>query len=135
MTKKLLLVDFENIQDVDLSAFDNSFHIVIFVGASQKTLPTNLVIKNQKLGSRLEWKQVEGNGKNALDLCIAYELGKIFEKEPQAECIILSKDKGFKPLLDDLKKKSRNCKRIESLPEHKPADKSSTLPAAKKVQK
>lgn len=99
---------------------------------SQKTIPTRLVIKNQRLGSRLEWKQVEGNGKNALDLCIAYELGKIFEQEPKAECVILSKDKGFKPLLDDLKKKSRNCKRIESLQEMAAPDKP---PAPKKAGK
>ena len=115
MTKKLLLVDFENVQQVDLSKLDGSFHIVIFIGINQKTLPITLVIKNQKLGNRLEWKQVEGNGKNALDFYIAYELGKIFEKEPQSECIILSKDKGFNPLINSLKKKGRNCKRIETL--------------------
>jgi len=107
------------VQKVDLSKIDGSFHILIFVGANQKNIPTNLVIKSQNLGSRLEWKQVEGTGKNALDFCIAYELGKAFEKEPGMECIILSKDKGFKPLLEGLKKKGRSCKRIESLSELK----------------
>ncbi|MCK5556420.1 MAG: hypothetical protein KAI76_09295 [Alphaproteobacteria bacterium] len=113
--KNLLLVDFENVQQVDLSKLDGSFHIIIFVGANQKNIPTALVIKNQKLGNRLEWMQIEGNGKNALDFCIAYELGKVFEKEPQLECVILSKDKGFEPLLNNLKKKGRKCKRVETL--------------------
>jgi hypothetical protein len=128
LTKKLLLIDFENVQEIgDLSKVPGSFHIVVFVGAHQKKFSADLVIKNQNLGSRLEWKQIEGNGKNALDFCIAYELGEFFKAydlrdvsrkgEAQPECVILSGDKGFDPLLVGLKKKGRNCKRVKSLQE------------------
>lgn len=72
-------------------------------------------MKSQPLGSRLEWRQIEGNGSNALDFVIAYNLGEIFDKTPNAICFILSKDKGFDPLLVMLKKKNRNCTRIENI--------------------
>jgi len=117
---RLLFVDFENVQKVvDLAKIDSSFNIVIFVGENQKSLSFDLVIKSQKLGSRLEWKQVEGNGKNALDFFIAYQMGKTFEKDARAECVILSKDKGFDPLIKHLNKAQRKCRRIEDLKELK----------------
>jgi uncharacterized LabA/DUF88 family protein len=129
MSQKFLLVDFENIQQVDLSKFDTAYKIIIFIGINQKSIATSLVMKNQHLGSRLEWKQVDGNGKNALDFYIAYELGKIFVKDPQTECVILSKDTGFKPLVDSLAKEGRLCRRIESLHElKKPATEKTTPP-------
>ncbi len=115
MTNKLLLVDFENVQQVDLSRLDASYEVIIFVGASQKNIPIELVANAQKLGSRVDWQRVEGNGSNALDFYIAMHLGRILEKSPDLECIILSKDKGFEPLLRYLNKAGLKCKRINSL--------------------
>ena len=43
MTQKLLVVDFENVQQVDLARLDDSFQRIIFVGAAQKSLPIELV--------------------------------------------------------------------------------------------
>ena len=60
MTNKLLLVDFENVQQVDLSKLDSSYQVIIFVGASQKNIPIDLVTNAQKLGSRVVWQKVEG---------------------------------------------------------------------------
>lgn len=131
MTRKLLLVDFENVQSIDLMKVDASVQIVIFLGAEQKKLPADLVAKSQKLGSRLELKQVEGQGRNALDFHIAYHLGRALEKDPATECVILSKDKGFDPLLKSLEKEGRHCRRIESLADlKKPAAKTRKAPLA-----
>jgi hypothetical protein len=47
MSEKLLLVDFENVQQVDFSCLDSSFSISIFVGASQKNVPFELVTESQ----------------------------------------------------------------------------------------
>ncbi len=120
MTHKLLLVDFENVQQVDLSRLDGSFHVVIFVGSSQKNVPIDLVASAQKLGDRVEWQRVEGNGSNALDFYIAFQLGRVIEKSPTIHCIVLSKDKGFDPLLRHLNKNGLKCKRINSLLELEP---------------
>jgi PIN domain-containing protein len=120
MTQKLLLVDFENVQQVDLARLDDSFQIIIFVGAAQKSIPIELVTHAQKLGSRIEWQRVDANGSNALDFFIACQLGRVLERSLQLQCIVLSKDKGFDPLLRHLNKTGLQCKRLNSLLELDP---------------
>jgi hypothetical protein len=120
MPNKLLLVDYENVQQIDLSRLDNTTHVLIFVGASQKTVPVELVMATQQLGSRIEWQKVEGNGNNALDFHIACHLGRLLETSPATKCIVLSKDKGFDPLLRQLNKSGLKCLRINSLMELNP---------------
>jgi PIN domain len=103
-----------------LSRLDDSFQIIIFVGASQKNIPIDLVKNAQRFGERIKWQRIDGSGKNALDFFIACQLGRVFETSPQLYCIVLSKDKGFDPLLQHLKKNGLNCKRINSLMELEP---------------
>ena len=133
MTKKLLIVDFENVQQVDLARLDEGTNIIIFVGASQKTVPIELVTSAQKLGARVEWQKVEGNGRNALDFHIACHLGRVIERSPQLHCIVLSKDKGFDPLLRQLNKTGLKCQRINSLIELDPKSASVDDPSYKRV--
>jgi hypothetical protein len=118
--RNLLLIDFENIQKVDLTLLNESFQVMIFVGASQKSVPIELVTEAQKLGSRAEWHRVDAHGSNALDFFIACELGRAVERASKLHCIILSKDKGFDPLLRHLNKSGLSCKRINSLLELDP---------------
>ena len=120
MTQKLLLVDFENVQQIDLARLDDSFQIIIFVGTAQKSIPIELVTNAQKLGSRIEWQRVDASGSNALDFFIACQLGRVLEKSPQLQCLVLSKDKGFDPLLRHLNKTGLKCKRLNSLLELDP---------------
>jgi hypothetical protein len=120
MNPKLLLVDFENVQQIDLARLDDSFHIVIFVGAVQKSIPIDLVTQAQKLGSRIEWLRMDAVGSNALDFFIACHLGRVLERSLKQECIVLSKDKGFDPLLRHLNKLGLKCKRLNSLLELDP---------------
>jgi len=131
--QKLLLVDFENVQQVDLARLDGSMNVIIFLGASQKAIPIELVTSAQKLGAHLEWQKVEGNGSNALDFHIACHLGRVLEKSPQFHCIVLSKDKGFDPLLRELNKIGLKCKRINSLLELDPKSAPPTDPKYKRV--
>lgn len=133
LTHKLLLVDFENVQQVDLSRLDDNFHVVVFVGSSQKSVPIELVASAQKLGSRVEWQRVEGNGNNALDFYIACHLGRVIEKSPGLHCVVLSKDKGFDPLLRHLNKNGLKCKRINSLLELEPKTVTTEEPNYKRV--
>lgn len=115
MAEKLLLVDFENVQQVDLCRLDQTYSVIIFVGANQKSVPIELVSHAQKLGPRVEWQKIDGNGSNALDFHIAMQLGRILEKSSKLECIVLSKDKGFDPLLRYLNKAGLKCSRLNSL--------------------
>ncbi|PPD04454.1 MAG: hypothetical protein CTY29_05785 [Methylobacter sp.] len=115
MSQKLLLVDFENVQQIDLTMLDENFKIVIFVGANQKTVPIELVANAQAFGNRLEWQKVDGIGPNALDFFIAFYLGRAAENSPKFHYIVLSKDKGFDPLLKFLNKNGLKCKRVNSM--------------------
>ncbi len=133
MNSKLLLVDFENVHQVDLARLDEHFNVIIFVGLVQKTIPIELVMSAQKLGSRVEWQRVEGNGSNALDFYIACHLGRVLEKSPTQHCIVLSKDKGFDPLLRHLNKNGLKCKRINSLLELEPESAAAEEPNYKRV--
>src|SRR5512136_2758741 len=114
---RLLLVDFENVQQVELAKLDDSYRVIIFVGADQKSVPFDLVTKAQQLGGRVEWQKITGNGSNALDFFIAFQLGRVFDKAPRPECMVLSRDKGFDPLIRFLNASGRKCKRIGNLAE------------------
>ena len=120
MAQELLLVDYENVQQVDFSLLDDSTNVILFVGASQKSIPIELVTSAQKLGARVDWQRVEGNGSNALDFHIACHLGRVLETARQTRCVVLSKDKGFDPLLRQLNKIGLRCRRINSLLEIDP---------------
>ncbi len=118
---RLLLVDFENVQQVELARLDESYRVVIFVGTNQKSVPFELVTKAQQLGSRIEWHKVSGEGRNALDFFIAFYLGRVMDKPHKPECIVLSKDRGFDPLLRYLDENGLKCRRITGLHElHQP---------------
>jgi hypothetical protein len=131
---RLLLVDFENVQRVALTELDSNYRVVIFVGASQKNLPFDLVTVAQKLGNRVEWQKVSGEGRNALDFFIACELGRVLEHSPKPECTVLSNDKGFDPLLKHLNTLGLKCRRISSLHELRSAAAApAETPAARRV--
>jgi hypothetical protein len=114
---KLLLVDFENVQQVELTRLDQSYRIIIFVGLNQKSVPFDLVTRAQQLGSRVEWLKVSGEGRNALDFFIAFHLGRVIDKPHRPECVVLSRDRGFDPLLKYLNENGLKCRRITSLAE------------------
>ena len=99
MVKRLVLVDFENVQKLDLSILDESYRAIVFVGASQAPPKAARNKATAHRFSRVDFQKIEGNGKNALDFHIAFQLGRTFETAPKTECIVLSKDKGYDPLL------------------------------------
>ena len=129
---RLLLVDFENVQQVELAKLDDSYRVIIFVGADQKNVPFDLVTRAQQLGSRVEWQKITGNGSNALDFFIAFQLGRVFEGTPRPECTILSRDKGFDPLIRHVNTNGMKCRRISSLGElhHRAAPTAVAVPPA-----
>ncbi len=116
MMNKVLLVDYENVLQVDISAIDKeSYSVKIFVGASQNKIPFDLVTATQAFVSSIEWVKIDASGKNALDFHIAYFLGKYSQTHPNQKFIVLSKDAGFDPLIRFLNKNGVSCSRINSL--------------------
>ncbi len=106
MRTNYILIDFENVQMADISSFENdNFRIIIFVGANQTKIPLKLASSLQRMGKKAEYVEIAGNGPNALDFHIAFYLGKLTASEPEAYFHIISKDKGFDPLIQHLKAK------------------------------
>jgi hypothetical protein len=112
MADRLLLVDLENIQTMDLSRVAGDVRVMVFYGITQKKLPEELVVQAQPVGTRLQWIKIAGQGPNALDFHIAYYLGQELTRDPSTECVILSRDTGFDPLVRHLQSLKRDCRRV-----------------------
>ena len=115
MSRHYILVDFENTQLLtpqNLSGL--SAKLVIFVGKVQKHIPVELAKRLLQCQCEVELYESAGAGKNALDFQLAFYAGRIFEKEPEANIHIVSRDKGFDPLVEHIKDNKRICSRVDS---------------------
>jgi PIN domain len=112
----ILFIDYENVTQVRLSDLQQPhLKIFIFVGCAQVKIPFELVREAHQLGEAVEWIGVEGSGANALDFHIVFYLGQISLQSPHANYVILSRDRGFDPLIQHLSKRGISCRRIDSL--------------------
>src|ERR1700747_1333100 len=117
MAESVLLVDYENIGKIDLAAIPEGVRVPFFFGASQRTVPTEFLKAALKLGERFVPIDIEGQGKNALDFHIAFYLGEYLASAPHTPCVILSKDKGFDPLVRHLLRRGFKVRRANSMAE------------------
>lgn len=112
----ILFIDYENVTHIRLSELQRpNLKIFIFVGSAQMKIPFDLVREAHQLGEAVEWIGIEGSGTNALDFHVVFYLGRISLQCPQASYVILSRDRGFDPLIQHLTKKGISCRRIEKL--------------------
>jgi hypothetical protein len=103
MTDRILLVDYENVQAVDLNSLPDDVKVRLVLGGKQGTLPTDLAVQAQVMGERFSFIRILSVERDACDFCIAFYLGEYLHANPQADCVILSKDKkGFDPLMKHL---------------------------------
>ena len=99
-----VLIDYESIQPEQLAPLDaDHFRVTVFVGATQARLPFELAAAMQRLGSRAEYVKISGTGPNALDLHIAFYIGRLSAADPGTFFHVVSKDTGFDPLIQHLK--------------------------------
>ncbi len=124
MTDRVLFVDLENVQKIDLSLVPDDVRVTVFYGTTQKKLPDTLVVQAQPLGVRLTWLRISGQGPNALDFHIAFYLGQELASRPQSHCAILSYDHGFDPLVRHVQSLGKTCSRVESLEDAFPSKRS-----------
>ena len=98
MADTSLLVEYENIQALDLSTIPANARVVLVLGAKQSKLPTELAMQGQLLGDRFAYVRINVPQPNGVDFCIAFYLGEYLARDPDADCVILSRDKkGFDP--------------------------------------
>jgi len=113
-----VLIDFENVHPKNLELLTKyPFKVFVFVGASQTKVPFDLADSMQLLGNDAKYIKISGNGQNALDFHIAYYVGELAAKDPDANFHIISKDKGFDPLIKHLKSRRVRVQREKDLTE------------------
>ena len=115
--EEYLYIDYENVQDVKVNVIKKTTKVMIIVGEDQTKVPIDLVQKTQPFGNAVEWIRVNGKGRNALDFFIAFFLGKDVAADKKKTFIIYSKDTGYDPLINHLKKSGIKAKRIVSFQE------------------
>jgi hypothetical protein len=112
------LIDFENVHPKNLELVTkHPFKVFVFVGANQAKVPFDLADSMQLLGNDAKYIKIAGNGQNALDFHIAYYIGELAGKDPDAHFHIISKDKGFDPLIKHLKSRKVKVMRETDLAE------------------
>jgi len=118
MATSYVLIDFENVHPKNLELLTtHPFKVFVFVGASQTKVPFDLADSMQLLGNDARYIKISGNGQNALDFHIAYYVGELAGKDPDAQFHIISKDKGFDPLIAHLRSRKIRIQREKDIGE------------------
>jgi hypothetical protein len=110
----IVLIDSENVLPDSIEKLQHEhFRVVVFIGANQKRIDIALAKAVQALGANGEYVQISGNGPNALDFHIAFYIGRYTLEYPESSFYIISKDKGFDPLIKHLSEMDVSCTRLE----------------------
>ncbi|MEZ0371711.1 MAG: PIN domain-containing protein [Candidatus Sericytochromatia bacterium] len=118
MRSNVVLIDFESVQPDSIEALNQEhFQVLLFCGAHQTKVPFEIAMTLQKLGARAQYVKISGTGPNALDFHIAYYIGKLTAEQPGTFFHIVSRDKGFDPLIQHLKAQKILALRSESIPQ------------------
>lgn len=120
MKKNYVLIDYENVQPQEMTVLEREqFSVIVFVGANQAKVSFEVASALQRMGGQATYVKISGNGSNALDFHIAYYIGQISAKDPDAYFHIISKDTGFDPLIQHLKSQkifSSRCMSVSDIP-------------------
>jgi len=109
MAPTYIFVDFENVQPTDMGLLrGDQYRLILFRGPHQNKLGFDIVESLQPLGERVSYVQSDRQGKNALDLHIAFYMGRFLQEleangTPEykaARFAVISHDGGFDALID-----------------------------------
>ncbi len=118
MKMNYVLIDLENTQPEHLSVLaEQNFKVLVFVGQNQSKISFDLVSAVQHLGKNAEYIKIQGNGPNALDFHIAFYIGQFSAENSDSHFHIISKDKGFDPLIKHLESKKIRVHRHKAISE------------------
>ena len=120
MKTNYVLIDYENVQVKSLALLkSDQFRVRVFLGKNNTKLDSEFAIATHRFGDRAEYIVLESSARNALDFHIAYYLGILSASDPTAFFHVISKDKGFDPLVEHLKTRKVFAARsasIEAMP-------------------
>jgi hypothetical protein len=132
-----ILVDYENVQDLDLKLVaGHPVRVVLFIGQNQRSVPVDLLSKILMLKEQVVLVQSAGTGRNALDFQMCFHAGHIAACHPDAFIHMVSKDKGFGVLVKHMKDRNLFAEQVGALSEIKflpPKADSKSIPAAERT--
>ncbi len=107
-----VFVDFENVHEVDLAVIGNkAVSFTLLVGPRQTKLAVSLVEKLLEHAASVQLVRLTSSGRNALDFTLAYYVGRAVAADPNGSFHIVSKDKGYDPLIAHLLSKHIRARR------------------------
>jgi hypothetical protein len=103
MRNNYIFVDFESVQDIDLTLIkDRPVKVFLFIGEQQHKISVELAKQLKTFHDQVEIIQLQCTGKNALDFVLAHHTGLQRAADPKGYIHILSKDKGYDAMLAHL---------------------------------
>jgi hypothetical protein len=121
-----VLIDLENLTPKDLALLSgDQYQVRVFHGHKQKSISMEAFSPLVQLGERAQLVPSPGEGSNALDFLIAFELGRLFHQHRIAETaspkkvefVVLSDDKGYDALMSHITEKGFPARRAGSVRE------------------
>lgn len=110
-----IFVDFENVQEIDSAIIGSkTVRFTLLAGPRHTKLDITVVKELLKHPDAAQLIHLTASGKNALDFALAYYVGRAVVDEPTGRFHIVSKDKGFDPLVEHLQSKSIQAFRHDS---------------------
>lgn len=104
---KFILIDYENVHAFSAADFSalkgDELAVKLFLGVHNKEISVDLVDALLPMGSRVELVRLKAAGANALDLLIAFYIGKLWQDAPDSTFYVVSRDRDFDPLIKNLK--------------------------------
>ncbi len=135
MKSNFVLIDYENVQPEAMSALvEEHFNVIVFVGANQAKVSFEVASALQQLGDRAQYIKISGNGSNALDFHIAFYIGELASRHPNAFFHIVSKDTGFDPLIQHLKTRKILAGRSKSVVDIPIVKAASSKPPSERIE-
>lgn len=109
---RIFLIDTENVGWTGLTGaenLNNTDMIYVLIGNNIKnhSLKAELVIELLKNKVQYVFEETGHSGKNYLDFQLSLIVGKLIERYPDAEIIIISKDHGYNAVIDYLTKHNK----------------------------
>jgi len=110
-----VFVDFENVQKINLAVIGReAVRFTLLVGPRQTKLDFFLAEKLLQHPDSVQLLRLASAGRNALDFTLAYYLGRAVVADPGGSFHIVSKDKGYDPLIEHLRSKQIRARRHDS---------------------
>jgi len=104
MKTQVILVDWENVQPELLPALDlANTRVLVFIGPHQTKLPFTVVEAVQKLGEKAQYVKVTKQGNDALDMHIAFYIGRLTVEVHDVYFHVIAKDRDYDSLIAHLK--------------------------------